>query len=358
MANIELKEHLFPRGLQNFYKDWAGELEYVLDVLKKIQGQLNDQVEAKKLIDDRFDRIQKLLKKEKEYLTKAGNLTETACAEFEQIDKQQANVFSGTEKVPTATSAIKDVITKNYVSKYGSMSGFLLAAGSALTMSNLSKWNTKMTAMNKNMQTTNAAIKKEMQTITKQTSTKPTDLVAFDNSKYKSVCKNKNGYSNYTILAGVSTEYLYCQKNYSKKGFASKGCYSTADAIMQSIADQKKYDPTKTWDEKQQLSSGLVTQKISGSKNYTEAQMLAETYKQLQKGNPVMLRVETSSGASGHSVVAVGLRNGANPNKLTDADILIVDPADGKIKTLAERYKKVGNSALKENSGYSMRIPS
>lgn len=359
MADIEL----LMTNLDNMDKTFnilATQIENVMGEVKKTQGKLNNQVEAKMSIDNRFNRIQNLLNKEKTYFENFAKLSDVIHAEFQQLDTQMANVFKGTEQVPTAKSTLQSVITNNYTSKYGNMGGFMLAAGSAWAISELSKWNTKMNALNKNVQTTTSTVKKNTETANaeaKKAATKPTDLVAFDKNKYKSVSYKGKDYSNYTILAGASLEYLYCQKNYSAKGFASKGCYSTADAIMQSIADQKKYNPTSTWDTKQQLSSGLRTKKISGSKSYTEAQMLSETYKQLQKGNPVMLRVETSTGASGHSVVAVGIRNGANPNKLTDKDILIVDPADGKIKTLADRYKAVGNSALKVNSGYSMRIP-
>ena len=178
MAKIILQDHLFPEGLKRSYRMQVGELTSVRDELKKIQNKLNDQVEAKKLIDDRFDKIRKLLQKEIDYLTNAGALSEAAITEFDQIDKQQANVFSGTEKTPTAASAIKDVITKNYVSKYGSMSGFLLAAGSALTMSDLSKWNKKMDTINKNMQATTADIKKKTQTITKETNKQTKHMVS------------------------------------------------------------------------------------------------------------------------------------------------------------------------------------
>lgn len=213
MADIELLTRVMENGLDFSYKNIVLELDDVMNVLKKIQGQLNDQVEAKMSIDNRFNRLQNLLNKEKEYLTKAGKLTVAAYAELKQIDTQQANIFEGTEKVPSSKSNLQSVITSNYISKYGSMAGFMLAAGSALSVSDLSKWNTKMASLNKNIQATNTAIKKETQTVTKQTEStkKPTTTTT------NTTTTNKQ-----KILDEINKRYKNLPNSKSGKGFAGK----------------------------------------------------------------------------------------------------------------------------------------
>ena len=186
MANIELLMTTLD-GLSQTFNILANQVDDVMLDVKKIQGKLDNQVEAKMSIDNRFNRIQNLLKEERTYFQNVAKIGDALCSEFEQIDTQQANVFKGTEQAPSSKSNIKDVITKNYVSKYGSMAGFLLAGGSAMSISELSKWNTKMTAMNKNMAATTASVKKETQTTTKQTQStkKPTTTTSGNYQDYR-----------------------------------------------------------------------------------------------------------------------------------------------------------------------------
>lgn len=263
--------------------------------------------------------------------------------------------------MPTAASTVKDVITKNYVSKYGSMSGFLLAAGSALTMSDLSKWNTKMNTINKNMKATTADIKKKTQTITKETNkqntTSITNKTPTSNKKLKQYVNNKNkqtgkDYSNYNVISSFDSKYCYKQGNYKQyvKNGSNRGCSVTAVATAVSMLTNTQIEPTEllnedgknvfrfpdgmNWNEVQEC-------KISGHNPSSEQELLKALYKNVSDGKPVVLTFgKTPDGNGNHYVTVIGVNGSANKDKLTPSDILVMDPANGKVKTLQEAFGK------------------
>ena len=80
-------------------------------------------------------------------------------------------------------------------------------------------------------------------------------------------------------------------------------------------------------------------------------------YELLSGGTPVILNcVETYNNNIGHTVTVIGIRNGADPNNLTYADFLIVDPADGAVKTLQEMNNS-RHVIIDDNSGWNLKIP-
>ncbi len=83
-----------------------------------------------------------------------------------------------------------------------------------------------------------------------------------------------------------------------------------------------------------------ITGKIILQKGYASAsakEKMNVTAKLIKDyGAAVIMRLGNSSASVGHSIVAVGIREGYDPNNVTYNDILIIDPADGKIKCLAE----------------------
>lgn len=212
MANIELLMTNLD-SLDKTFNNLAAQIENVMGEVKKTQGKLNNQVEAKMSIDNRFNRIQNLLNKEKTYFENLAKVSDVVYAEFKQLDTQMANVFKGTEQVPTAKSTLQSVITNNYTSKYGNMGGFMLAAGSAWAISELSKWNTKMNALNKNVQTTTTTVKKETaaaNTAAKQTTTTTTTTTS--TTKITKEYKQK-------ILDDINKRYANLPNSKSGKGF-------------------------------------------------------------------------------------------------------------------------------------------
>lgn len=69
VANIELLLTTLD-GLDQTFNILANQLDEVMLDVKKIQGKLDNQVEAKMSIDNRFNRIQSLLKKRKNIFSK------------------------------------------------------------------------------------------------------------------------------------------------------------------------------------------------------------------------------------------------------------------------------------------------
>lgn len=87
---------------------------------------------------------------------------------------------------------------------------------------------------------------------------------------------------------------------------------------------------------------------VSGSTSTTAAVRRELIYKNVMEGRPVQVWA-----SSGHSVVAVGIAEGADINNLTDSDILIVDPADGKVRTLGSKYDL---SDYDNKQGFSLHV--
>ena len=160
----------------------------------------------------------------------------------------------------------------------------------------------------------------------------------------------QNDYSGFLVLKNFKTKYLYCQYDY--KRFASSsgknvGCTATADAMLASIYMDKPFSPNDegwisgvgaTW-----TNSVLV----SGSKTYSVKRQCQAVYDYLYEGKPVLVRV------IGHSVTAIGLRKGVDRTSIGPSDILIADPADGKVKCADE----MGYRVMTDASSFGLRIP-
>ena len=122
-------------------------------------------------------------------------------------------------------------------------------------------------------------------------------------------------YSDFSVVAGFKEEYVLKQRDYHNGEIA---CTATSDAIAGSIANGKKLTPGKSyW--KGNSCVWPNTEIIAGSKYFTVERQCQEIFKQIKEGIPVILRVP------GHSVIAVGIRDGVDGNSVTPDDILIVD---------------------------------
>lgn len=160
----------------------------------------------------------------------------------------------------------------------------------------------------------------------------------------------QNDYTGFLVLKNFKTDYLYCQYDYDRfVGSSGKnvGCTATADAMLASIYRDKPFSPNDegwipgvgaTW------TNSVV---LSGSKSYSVKKQCQVVSDYLNQGIPVMIRVV------GHSVTAIGVREGVTRDKLTPADILIADPADGKVKCANEMSWRVMTNA----NGWGLRIP-
>lgn len=160
----------------------------------------------------------------------------------------------------------------------------------------------------------------------------------------------KNQYSGFLVLKNYKPDYLYCQYDYDRFiGSRGKnvGCTATADAMLASIYMDKPFSPNDegwisgvgaTW-----TNSVLV----DGSKTYSVKKQCQVVYDYLNEGKPVIIRV------TGHSVTAIGLRSGVDRATITPSDILIADPADGKVKCADEMGYRVMYGA----NTFGLRIP-
>lgn len=160
----------------------------------------------------------------------------------------------------------------------------------------------------------------------------------------------QNDYSGFLVLKNFKTSYLYCQYDYDRfigTNGRNGGCTATADAMLASIYMDKTFSPNEegwvygvgaTW-----TNSVVAT----GSKSYSVAEQCQAVYDYLNEGKPVLIRV------IGHSVTAIGLREGVAREELTPSDILIADPADAKVKRADEMSWRVMTGA----NGWGLRIP-
>ena len=160
----------------------------------------------------------------------------------------------------------------------------------------------------------------------------------------------KNDYSDFLVLKNFKAKYLYCQYDYKRfvnSSGKNVGCTATADAMLASIYMDKAFSPNDegwisgvgaTW------TNSVIA---DGTKTYSVAKQCSAVYGFLQEGKPVLIRVV------GHSVTAIGVRGGVSQNKITPADILIADPADGKVKCADE----MGYRVMTDANGWGLRIP-
>lgn len=153
------------------------------------------------------------------------------------------------------------------------------------------------------------------------------------------------GGKEYIAIKGFE-QYLYRQSTYEKMLGTSGMCTATSWAISTNINGKnidpnfKEVSPVDNWGKggRQYLKPFAI-----GEKNCSAEQKLKTAYEELEKGYAVWIRCDSKSGASGHDIVAVGFSVNADYNDLSTADFLIIDPADGKIKT-GGSYKAKGTT--------------
>lgn len=165
-----------------------------------------------------------------------------------------------------------------------------------------------------------------------------------------SVAYRQNDYSGFLVLKNFKPDYLFCQYDYDRfigTNGKNGGCTATADAMLASIYMDKVFSPN---DEGWVYGVGAAwtnSDVASGSKSYSVVQQCQAVYDFLNEGKPVLIRV------IGHSVTAIGVRDGIAREDITPADILVADPADAKVKCANEMSWRVMTNA----NGWGLRIP-
>ena len=164
--------------------------------------------------------------------------------------------------------------------------------------------------------------------------------------------------STFIVPASFDAKYVYKQTT-------NKNCTKFAADIAISIATNQIYKNTGwtnggcTW-----VDKDGKTKYLWWGYDKTNAQVKMNKAAEIMRktGLPTILRM---GGDYGHSVTVVGVRKGANESRITNADLLIADPADGKVKTL-EQMKQSGCSWYhggvvsydgKESNRWSIGVP-
>lgn len=164
-----------------------------------------------------------------------------------------------------------------------------------------------------------------------------------------------NDYSDFSVLNGFDPD-ICCIKqgniNHPAKG---KLCVSVAQMVLHKIKTGETTDPRSTWGPNGTEYPANYTRTIEDLAVYQDQpSILREIFKQVvNNNNPVMARMQ------GHSVTVIGIRNGKTADTLTIDDVLVVDPASGKVCTFREACRYSGRDELFTNGpdDYLLRIP-
>lgn len=159
--------------------------------------------------------------------------------------------------------------------------------------------------------------------------------------------KNYSGeYSDFLVVNGFQASYV-------RKQIDNVTCTAFSDLLVGKITGQTApgtdFDKGSLWSSRGAL--WVYTKPvISGSADWSVERKLREVYARIIQGVPVIVRCD------GHSVVAVGVRQGTDPNSVSVSDILIGDSWKDKVMTLKElgdlRY-----SIYKQIDRYNLIIP-
>lgn len=148
------------------------------------------------------------------------------------------------------------------------------------------------------------------------------------------------GFAGYSVAAGFDAAYCYNQNNYSRfedEDGRNVGCTATAEAIVASISKGKAISPNEMgWLSYKDVAPGKDwgstwrhSHEVPGSSGASQVAKLKMIADQLAEGRAVVVRANGK-----HTVAAIGIRDGADPSNPKPSDILIVDPATGKVTTL------------------------
>lgn len=162
-----------------------------------------------------------------------------------------------------------------------------------------------------------------------------------------------NDYSDFSVLDGFDPDACCVNQNYIDHPASGKLCVSVAQMILHKIKTGETTDPRSTWG-----PNGTeydYTQTIEDPAVYQDQpSILREIFNQVvNNNNPVMVRMQ------GHSVTVIGIRNGKTADTLTIDDVLVVDPASGKVCTFREAccYSGRGEFFTNGPDDYWLRIP-
>lgn len=163
-----------------------------------------------------------------------------------------------------------------------------------------------------------------------------------------------NDYSGFSVLGTYKKEAIFNQHDYDDLFMIdgkNQGCSSTSEAIAYSLNHPDEHvEIDSTWFDKN-LPKGQRGALWNYSENVPKPRNLSTLYSLIHDENkPVIINLTNY-----HYVTAFGIRNGADINKLTPSDFLVIDPGDGKIKQLDQISNYGYKCEYTDNA--QMRIP-
>lgn len=157
-------------------------------------------------------------------------------------------------------------------------------------------------------------------------------------------------YGDYSVVSGFDEKYVLNQYDYDlrQSDGSNGGCTSTSDAMVGAFKNNQYYNPEDDWPGPGHGGARWThTKSIEGSSAWSASRRYTEIYNQINSGNAVVIRV------TGHSMVAVGVKNGCDPNNMSAADVLIANPGTGKISNLQEYLT---SSRRELDNSWSLRV--
>lgn len=169
-----------------------------------------------------------------------------------------------------------------------------------------------------------------------------------------------NDYSDFSVLNGFDPDICCIKQGNINHPANGKLCVSVAQMVLHKIKTGNTTDPTSTWRGGQTQYD--YSQKIGDPAVYKDQpSILREIYNQIiNNKNPVMVRMARSGDTdNGHTVTVIGIRSGRTGDNLTIDDLLVMDPATGKVCTFREACKASNckETIVSRANDYALRIP-
>ena len=311
------------------------------------------------------------------FLNVANSVTE---GDSKYGDRSQSIADKIKITIQSSSKHIKYFLFQNKIRKIMALTGAFIASPVCIITAIDIKLLEKMANISKNWFTTTAHASESEPIVTGADSTKvnkdniatesnnsvntATDSTPADNTQNENIQTNGNikgytgssrdvsvgAYSDYSVVSGFDEKYVLNQYDYDlrQSDGSNGGCTSTSDAMVGAFKNNQYYNPEDDWPGPGKGGARWThTKAIEGSNTWSTERRYTEIYNQVNGGNAVVIRV------SGHSMVAVGVKNGCDANNMSAADVLIANPGTGKISTLQEYMNRSGRKL--ENS-WSLRV--
>lgn len=361
----------FDALVQNLRKA-SNDLNEAQAIVERCKTNLDMQISVKPILETKLSSVVKTTKMTRELIDNLAQITSVAAEDFRKADKDSS--AKSNSILANFTSLFQQTVTSL---------GLLMFGKIVIKHSNLVSLFIPADNKNTGLSGTISRIKQTISKAPEQSSTSASEqisepvnpsfssaaTVSTSGSKVSDVVDGKivyknsflnlkaNDYSNFNTVKDINLDLfskgnkpVFKQGNYSSlyiKGKEGKnqGCTATSEAFLATLLTGVYHDPTKGWT-KNGGSTWPWTNKVNGTKGLPADQYLKMAAELVSKDNPVLFRI------TNHTVCAIGLKNGVTPDTATASDVLVMDPADGLIKTLTEACGK----SRKIDSSYSLRI--